>query len=317
MRKRLGCLSGTGLFAALITILAIAGYAYARGGLLYNPGPLNAQSGTALGGVTSHAEIGGECQACHTAPWEPTTMADRCVVCHTEIAAQLTDVASLHGGIMQDTPSLTCRDCHTEHRGANAPLTVLEPGSFPHDATGFSLQGAHAVMSCESCHIDGQFKGTPMDCNSCHQQDDAHAGRFGTDCAACHNPSDWKDASFDHNLSAFPLTGAHTQVACEQCHSSGQFTGLSTTCASCHGEPDFHVGIFGQDCAQCHTTENWFAQYNGPHPEISDEDESGTGVNHGGASCRDCHTQNLSTATCIACHDSNNPDDDDDGHGGG
>src|SRR5688500_4777703 len=191
MRRRLGCLSGTGLIAALITVLVIAGYAYARGGLLYNPGPLNAQTGTALGGVTSHAEIGGECQACHTAPWESATMADRCVVCHTDIAAQLNDVASLHGAIMQGNPDLTCRHCHAEHRGVDAPLTVLEQGVFPHDATGFSLQGEHAEIACESCHLDRQFQGTPIDCNSCHQQNDAHAGRFGTDCSACHNPSDW------------------------------------------------------------------------------------------------------------------------------
>ena len=39
-------LSGLALcaIAALVTALVIAGYAYARGGLMYNPGPLNAQS---------------------------------------------------------------------------------------------------------------------------------------------------------------------------------------------------------------------------------------------------------------------------------
>ena len=296
MRQRLGCLSGTGLFAALITILVVAGYAYARGGLLYNPGPLNAQSGTALGGVTSHAEIGGECKACHTAPWESATMADRCVVCHTEIAAQLTNAASLHGAIMQGNSSLTCRHCHTEHRGVDAPLTVLDSGDFPHDATGFSLQGAHAEVACESCHINGQFKGTPMDCNSCHQQDDAHAGRFGTDCAACHNPSDWKDASFDHNLSAFPLTGRHAELACEQCHASGQFAGLSTACVSCHAEPDFHAGLFGTDCAACHSTTAWTpAQFNGQHTFP---------LNHGGgATCATCHPAGFTTYTCYGCHE--------------
>ncbi len=46
-------------------------------------------------------------------------------------------------------------------------------------------------------------------------------------------------------------------------------------------------------------------------------DEGGSGVNHGGASCRDCHTQTLSSATCLACHDSNNPDDEGGGDGGG
>jgi hypothetical protein len=57
--------------------------------------------------------------------------------------------------------------------------------------------------------------------------------------------------------------------------------------------------------------ENWSAKFLGPHPEIADE--GGRGVNHGGASCRDCHTNTLHSATCLACHDSNNPND----HGGG
>ena len=42
-RNRLGCLTGTGIMAAWITALVIAGYAYARGGLMFNPGPLSSQ----------------------------------------------------------------------------------------------------------------------------------------------------------------------------------------------------------------------------------------------------------------------------------
>src|SRR5512134_1678357 len=103
--NRLGCLTGTGLIAALITALVIAGYAYASGGLMYNPGPLNAQGDEVLGGVSSHAETGGNCDACHAAPWEPGTMADRCAVCHTDIADQMREVASVHGRMLHDNPN--------------------------------------------------------------------------------------------------------------------------------------------------------------------------------------------------------------------
>src|SRR5687768_9744225 len=106
--NRLGCLSGTGIIAALITTLVIASYAYARGGLIYNPGPLNAQSGRMFGGVTSHAETGRECKACHSAPWETATMADRCTVCHTDITEQMRDVATVHGTLFHDNPDLGC-----------------------------------------------------------------------------------------------------------------------------------------------------------------------------------------------------------------
>jgi hypothetical protein len=395
MRKtnRLGCLSGTGILAALLTAILIAGYAYAKDGLLYNPGPLNAQSGEMLGGVTSHAQTGGDCKACHTAPWESETMSDRCANCHGGIAGQMRDVASLHGKLLHDDPNLSCRHCHPEHRGVDAPLTLMDTREFPHEAVGYSLQGhgrtttgqpfacddchgtditvfaldtcrschsqidpafgtahsisygnvcldchdgvdrfgggfnhatefaldgGHAEVACVKCHFDARgladFENAPSDCYSCHQRDDEHGGRFGTDCAGCHNTSDWEDATFDHNQSNFPLTGRHVNLECDQCHTSGQFAGLSTNCVSCHADPVFHAGMFGSDCAACHTANDWFAPFTGSHPAIADEE--GTGVNHGNTSCRTCHTQNLSSATCLACHDSNNPDDGGGGEGG-
>jgi hypothetical protein len=447
--RRLGCLTPIGVLAALITALVIVGYAYARGGLLYNPGPLSTQGTRTLGGVTSHAETGGDCNACHVAPWESATMADRCIACHTDIGEQMRDVATVHGSLMHKDPALGCHHCHPEHRGADAALTLMEDATFPHEVVGFSLkghqqtakrepfqcddchqgdvttfaletcdtchrqmdigfmtahtlsfgsacldchdgvdrlgknfdhkvfsfqltgkhvglacvqchinargfgdfpvtlqdcyschhnddphegrfgldcsqchsangwtpakfdhnlaafklEGKHADVACESCHLNNQYRGTSTDCYSCHEGDDEHNGQYGTDCAACHNPSDWHDADFDHSRSDFPLTGAHTGVACESCHSSGQFAGLATDCASCHADPAFHIGMFGLNCASCHTTDNWYAPYNGPHPGIADE--GGRGVNHGGAACRDCHTQTLYAATCTACHDGN------------
>jgi hypothetical protein len=203
---------------------------------------------------------------------------------------------------------VSCADCHTEEGWL--------PAKFDHNLAAFTLEGEHQEVACESCHINKVFLGTPTDCFSCHQQDDEHNGLYGTDCSACHNPSNWEDADFDHNRSNFPLTGGHVGVACERCHSSGQFSGLSPACASCHSDPAFHTGLFGLNCAACHTVENWSAKYRGPHPGIADE--GGRDVNHGGASCRDCHTETLHSATCLACHDSNNPDDDGGGgHGGG
>lgn len=450
--NRLGCFTGTGILAAVITVFVIAGYAYAKGGSLYNPGPLSAKNGEALGGVTSHAEIGGDCKACHTAPWEIAVMADRCAVCHAEIASQMQSVASMHGKMMHDNPNLSCRHCHPEHRGADAQLTVMDGTSFPHEAVGYSLkghqltatrktftcddchhgdistfasdscqtchsqidlaftqahllafgtdclvchdgvdrygddfdhnrftfqltgkhanvictqchldartiadlqslpqdcnachraaephegrfgsdcaachtsdgwkpakfdhnlstfklEGSHAEVECEQCHINNVYKGTPTDCYSCHQGDDEHGGKYGTDCAACHQPTSWDDVTFDHNKSNFPLTGRHSGLACEKCHLNAQFAGLSTACANCHADPAFHIGMFSFDCTQCHTTNDWSARYNGSHPGIADE--GGRGVNHGGAACRDCHTQTLRTATCLSCHDSNNPE---------
>ena len=40
--------------------------------------------------------------------------------------------------------------------------------NFDHVKTGFALSGMHTNARCESCHINGTFKGTPRDCATCH-----------------------------------------------------------------------------------------------------------------------------------------------------
>jgi len=450
-RNKLGCLTFSGILSAIITILVIAGVAYARGGLLYNPGPLNAQTGEILGGVASHAEIDGQCEACHSAPWDSVKMADLCVDCHGEIAQQMQSMVAVHGAMYQKDPQLECRDCHPEHRGADAPLTVMQGGEFPHELLGFSLnghrltaqreaftcadchhddistfatdtcetchrqidpvftqthllsfgsdclachdgvdlfggrfnhnvtafkltgwhrevecvlchvdvlsladfktapqdcftchrtddphelrfgttcetchttdgweeatfdhnlsafklEGEHARVACEECHQNNAFQGTPTDCYSCHQQDDEHGGSFGMDCGACHTPFDWEEVTFDHNLSDFPLTGAHIEVRCDDCHTDAQFAGLSTQCVACHEDPAFHIGALGTNCQDCHNTSAWVpARFNVSHPQPR-VDEGGTGVNHGRTSCRTCHPDTVRRYTCLACHSDN------------
>jgi hypothetical protein len=177
------------------------------------------------------------------------------------------------------------------------------PAKFDHSLASFKLEGEHQEVPCVSCHINKVYRGTPTDCYSCHKLQDAHDGQYGQDCAICHDPSSWDHVNFDHSNTQFPLTGAHAGLECQKCHSSGQFTGLSTACASCHTDPAFHAGMFGGECSSCHTTSNWSAVYKGSHPGIADE--GGSGVNHGGGGCRSCHTQTLHTATCTQCHNGN------------
>ncbi len=439
---KLGCLTSTGIIATLLTFFAIVGVAFASGSQMFTAGGLNSQAGEPLGGVTSHAQA--QCSACHTAPWDSSTMADKCAACHTDIAAQMFDVAKLHGMITQKSPTLECRACHPEHRGPSAALTDLGDNTFPHETLGFSLkghqltaakeaftcadchkgdvatfasdtcdschrqmdsvfaqahvqaygtdclachdgvdrfsksfshagftfkldgghsgvacakchtgalaladfatapqdcyschaakdahqgafgtncetchnptdwkkatfdhnlsafklEGRHAEVKCEQCHANNVFKGTPTVCYSCHKQDDEHNGQFGTDCAVCHSTSGWDGANFDHNRSNFPLTGAHTDVKCEQCHVNGQFKGTASTCVSCHAEPAVHAGQFGTDCASCHSTTAWTpASFNGKHTFPLNHGEEGT------VSCATCHPNNYTTYTCYGCHE--------------
>ena len=312
--NRLGCLSGTGVVAALITVFVIAGYAYARGGLMYNPGPLSTHSDRTLGGVTSHAEIGSDCKACHVAPWGSATMADRCTVCHAEIAGQMGDITTVHGTLFQNDPGLGCRHCHPEHRGADAALTVMDGTAFPHEVVGFSLDAhrqtaAGRSFQCDDCHLHDITTFAPQTCDTCHRHLDsvfmtAHTLSFGSGCLDCHDGVDRFGKNFDHNVFPFPLTGRHVGLACVQCHINARgindFQATRQDCYSCHHNDEPHEGRFGLDCSQCHTADGWT-------PASFDHTLSNfplTGA-HTGLSCESCHTAGqfagLST-DCASCH---------------
>ncbi|HSN73675.1 MAG TPA: cytochrome c3 family protein, partial [Anaerolineae bacterium] len=216
--RRLGCLTATGLLAAALTLLLVLGVFLLRGGRMFSPGPLHAQaSGVEVGGVLSHADTGGDCAACHTAPWNPANMAERCLDCHTAIAADLADPASLHGALQVQGASMDCRQCHTEHQGAAAHLTPADMDTFPHDVVGYSLAG-HGLradgtsFACQDCHNESLARFDVLTCDDCHRQADptymqTHVADFGTDCLGCHDGIDsYSRANFDHSRLAFPLT---------------------------------------------------------------------------------------------------------------
>jgi len=184
-----------------------------------------------------------------------------------------------------------CEDCHNAR--------AWDQAAIDHDRTRYPLEQAHQDVECEACHVDRIWAGLPFDCAGCHIEEDAHAGRYGEQCEACHRPTTWQDASFDHDLSRFPLTGAHQLLTCESCHASGTFVGLSTACSACHVDPAYHRGLFGFSCQSCHSTWAWRpASYNGPHSFP---------YNHGGAggTCSTCHPSALTGYTCYGCHEHN------------
>ncbi len=170
--------------------------------------------------------------------------------------------------------------------------------TFDHSKTNFPLTGAHAGLECEACHVGGEFTGLETACVSCHLKDDAHAGRFGTQCEQCHVAEAWDRVTFDHSKTNFPLTGAHVDVACESCHVGGRYAGTPTECAACHPEPDVHKGQFGTACAECHTTKAWkpatFKDHTFP-------------LDHGSRTvlaCDVCHDKGtFKTYTCYNCHE--------------
>ncbi len=113
------------------------------------------------------------CESCHLdknfAATDPA-----CESCHEE--------EDPHGGAYK----AECGDCHNPNAWSS--------WRFNHDQTGFSLEGAHGELRCRDCHDAGH----PLNkrnsvCLSCHLDDDIHNGRFGRDCAKCHNGTSFKD----------------------------------------------------------------------------------------------------------------------------
>ncbi len=325
---RLGCFTATGIMAAVLTILIIAGFALASGGLLFSPGALNARTGiplggtgsnnaregAPLGGVSSHAEIAGQCDLCHASFWSQTTMADKCVACHTDVEAQWLDSTTLHGTLRQNNPDLACRDCHPDHRGPDSPLVDLTKASFPHTTFGFLLSG-HLLksdgspFSCNDCHGKVYSGFDQNTCTTCHYQIDAsfvagHVLDFGIDCMACHDGADSYGKNFNHNKVTFHLTGEHAQVQCAKCHiNTRSLADLKSTpqdCASCHAGKDVHQGRLGSDCGSCHNPEGWT-------PATYDHNLSVfklTGL-HSKVACVDCHINHVLQGTptdCNSCH---------------
>lgn len=244
-----------GKLTAVFTLAGVGIVLLANGQQMFSPGTLNAQSrkGLVLGGVASHAAIGGNCAACHVAPWSGEVMANRCLDCHTDVRAQIDARRTLHGKIAD---GMQCRVCHTEHYGPHGALTSF--AEFDHGWTGFTLTGKHRAVACASCHVNNVYQGTPQTCASCHAEPQVHKGRFGTNCAHCHATSTWKDATFSHT---FPIAHGNGKKAnaCVTCHADSHHF-ETYTCQTCHRhEPaktekkHLQKGILSvENCAKCH-----------------------------------------------------------------
>ena len=316
MKMRLGFWSPLGILVAVLALAALVAWTLLRGPVLFSPGPLNAVAKTqTLGGVRTHAQMAGNCGGCHTAPWSNETMTDRCLVCHQNVSGEMRDHSGLHGGLLNGNANAGCGNCHTEHKGAGAPLTILDPATFPHDKTGgYSLRGhartsEGAKVGCSGCHPRDLTHFDNAECADCHTKLEPdvmpqHVATFGARCVPCHDGTDRYGTDFDHNTLPFKLTGKHATVPCAECHTQGTtieaLQRTSKDCFSCHVENDEHKGAFGKECSQCHTADSW-ANASFDHSK-SDFPLAGA---HAEVKCDQCHKNGVFKSTptdCVACH---------------
>jgi hypothetical protein len=214
--------------------------------------------------------------------------------------------------------------------------------SFNHTQTGFPLTGAHAQADCQTCHLQGMFKGTPRQCEVCHTQGSRTASTFKPNnhpqtampCNQCHvSQISWSGARFDHlGIAPGSCAGCHNGVtatgkpsrhifttsSCDTCHRTTAWVpagynhaGVAPgTCTTCHGvtatgKPGGHVATT-LECDQCHSTRAW----------------QPAGYNHTSAvpgQCTTCHgvtatgkhaghiPTNPDSLSCDACHRTDQP----------
>lgn len=269
-KKPLGCFSVSAITAFIITIIIAGIFAVTSGSAMFSPGELSNYGDEILGGVASHKQIGHDCAACHVAPLGAGKMSDRCLTCHNEVKAEVTSDTSLHGALLLHNPLLACRDCHPEHRGADAPLVEMNSATFPHEAVGFALTSHSedgATFSCEGCHTQGITSFDQLICIDCHQSVNSifmqpHQLAYGDNCLACHDGVETYGSEFKHDkATSFPLTGKHSGESCSTCHwnahSITDFRNAPEDCAGCHTKDDAHQQRFGSNCGTCHTTAGW------------------------------------------------------------
>ena len=141
---------------------------------------------------------------------------------------------------------------------------------FDHSSTGFMLTGPHKLVRCESCHINGVFKGTPRECAVCHVQNNPRGATFksvkhipsAAACDVCHSPthSSFSGVVFNHVTA--------DAISCQNCHNGFNVKGKPTehipttlTCGACHNTTSFvpalkfehnATNLAGRACASCH-----------------------------------------------------------------
>ena len=216
--------------------------------------------------------------------------------------------------------------------------TVVQ--KFDHLLTGFPLEGQHALLKCETCHVDGDLEGLPTDCAACHDNiispgKPVNHLETPARCNSCHNAESWLAFSqVDHNELSAACVSCHngslttgkdrrhinaTDI-CNACHTTIAFTPaylvdheeVLGSCSSCHdgriapGKRARHV-FTNRECDACHDTTGW-------SPAGLDRRDRRGVFDHSDIddNCASCHNGEratgqpqqhlLTTNRCEACH---------------
>lgn len=251
--------------------------------------------------VAGHAKLEHDCKECHVR-FDRKGQDRLCMGCHKDVGTDVRAKSGFHGRQKLQA----CNTCHTDHKGRDAKIVVLDKKKFDHNQSDYPLRAKHQKVDCEKCHPAGKrYREAPLECNACHRKDDVHKGGLGLKCADCHSESNWKEATFDHGKTKFALTGKHAEAKCADCHKNSNFKDAPRTCVGCHrldDERKGHKGQYGEKCERCHGVKIW-------KPSTFSHDVDTRYVlrgKHRATKCADCHKGPVYRVKlsndCYACH---------------
>lgn len=250
-----------------------------------------------------HVEV--RCDQCHAGgDFKKPVAFQKCSDCHQD---------AHNAQFLQRADKGECSSCHTVDGFRPARFGLKE-----HAATAYPLQGKHASVRCEQCHIPAGratvYKLKFANCTDCHK--DEHQGQFAAapyfnQCQQCHDLKGYRPSTFTlarHQQTRFPLSGGHVATPCNECHKpkAGLVTAAAgktaviyrfddRSCTACHQDP--HQGQFRDrmlrvaagggpaGCQACHSTESW--------SDLQRFDHASTRFPllgaHRAVACMDCH----------------------------
>ena len=95
--------------------------------------------------IAGHAKLENDCGKCHV-KFDRAAQDRLCLDCHKPVATDVARHQGYHGRINVES----CRTCHTDHKGREMQIALVDEKAFDHAKTDFALSGAHARAKCAS-----------------------------------------------------------------------------------------------------------------------------------------------------------------------
>jgi len=152
-----------------------------------------------------------------------------------------------------------CAACHTPAKGVEAKNCIVCHANNE-SLLGRQPTAFHAnVSSCTECHREHRgFERRPIDMDHVALSEIGFRQLDSEDKMAQKQLLDW--------INEHPSAGHPSPV-----HSRFTPQEAVLNCATCHSMEDRHNQLFGQDCAQCHTTAKWTVpEFRHPSPTSMD-----------------------------------------------